>query len=173
MKALIIYDDFASAVRANVMLQHLARNADFAVQWNIKPWQIDMLKFSLTAGEALTEALDAHLIVIAGRSAKSSTFWFQGWLEHWAKCHQIEGAALALFGVGYSDGLAVSAISEFSSIARRHGLSLVFDDGRSGKDQSNFIEHSLGGQKLLASKPVKPIPDRQTVHPHACWGINE
>jgi hypothetical protein len=172
MKALIIYDDFAAAVRANVALQNSARNADFAVQWKVNPWQIDMLKFSLTAEEALTEALDAHLIVIASRSAKSSTFWFQGWLEHWAKCRQIEGAALALFGVGYSDGLAASVIREFSSIARRHGLSLIIDGGRSGKDQSNFIEHSLDGQKL-SSKPIMPIPHEQVRQAYSCWGINE
>lgn len=173
MKALIIYDDFASAMRANLALQHLARNADLAVQWNVSPWQIDMLKFSLTAEEALAEALDAHLIAIASRSAKSSTFWFQGWLEHWAKCHQIDGAALALFRVGHPEGLAASAISEFSNIARRHGLSLILDDGRSGKGQHNFIEHSLDRQKLLASKPVMPIVDEQVHHSHSCWGINE
>ena len=173
MKALIIYDDFAFAVRASAALQHSARNADFAVQWNVNPWQIDMLKFSPTAEEALVEALDAHLIVIASRNAKSSTFWFRGWLAHWAKCHQIKGAALALLGDGSFDGLAASVIDEFSSLARRHGLSLIFDNGRSGKDQSNFIEHSLDGQKLPASKPVIPIPDEQIRHPYSCWGINE
>ena len=93
--------------------------------------------------------------------------------QHCSKCHQIKGAALALLGDGNSDGLAASAINEFSSLARRHGLSLIFDNGRSGKDQSNFIEHSLDGQKLPASKPVMPIPDEQIRHPYSCWGINE
>jgi len=110
MKALIIYDDFTFAVRANVALRDSARNPDLALEWNVNPWQIDMLKFSPKAEDALTDALDAHVIVIATRSAKSSTLWFQGWLEHWGKCHQIKGAALALFGVGYADGLAAAAI---------------------------------------------------------------
>ena len=173
IKALIIYEDFDSAVRANVALQHSARNVDFAVQWNVNPWRIDLLQFSPTAEAALTDASYAHLIIIASCSGKSSAFWFQDWLEHWAKCHQIEGAALALFGVGYSDGLAASAIREFSSIARRHGLSLIFGDDRSRKEQLNFIERSLNGQKLLASKSVMPILDEQARHPHSCWGINE
>src|SRR5271170_7327872 len=160
-------------MKANVALQHSAWNAGFAVQWNVNPWQIDMLKFSPTAEDALTDALDAHLIVIASSSAKSSTFWFQSWVEHWAKCRQINGAALALLGGGSSDGLAASAIARFSSLAQHHGLSLIFDDGRSGKDQANFIEHTLDGQKLLASKPVMPIPDEQVRHPYSHWGINE
>jgi hypothetical protein len=149
MKALIIYDDFAFAVRASVALQHSARNAEYAVQWNVNPWPIDMLKFSPKAEEALTDALGAHLIVVAGRSAKSPIFWFHGWLEHWAKCHQIKGAALALFGVGCSDSLAAATIAEFSSLARRHGLSLIFDDARSRKDRSNFNAQTLGRAKIV------------------------
>src|SRR5271154_5711262 len=67
MKALIIYDDFYSAIKANASLQHSADKADLAVRWNIRPWRVDMLKFPPTADEALTEALDAHLIVLAGQ----------------------------------------------------------------------------------------------------------
>ena len=173
MKALIVYDDLAIAVRANVALRHSARNADFAVRWKVNPWQIDMLKFSPTTEEALMDALDAHLVVIARSSAKSSTFWFRGWVELWAERHQIQGAALALLGYGSSDGLPAPVIDEFSSLAQRHELSLIFDEGPRGKNQSNFIQQSLGGQKLLASKPVMPIPDEQVRHPYSHWGINE
>lgn len=173
MKALIIYDDFATVVRANVALQYSGRNADFPVQWNVNLWQIDMLKFSPTAEEALTDALAAHLIVIANSCAKSSTIWFQSWVEHWAKCRYINGAGLALLGGGGSDGLATSAIGEFSSLARRHGLSLILDDGRNEKDQSNFIEHSLDGHKPLPSAMLQPILGAQFHNSHSCWGINE
>src|SRR5271170_2880640 len=85
MKALIIYDDFYSALKANASLQHSAHKADLAVQWNIRPWRVDMLKFPPTADEALTEALDAHLIVFAGHSAQSLPFWLERWIEQWIK----------------------------------------------------------------------------------------
>src|SRR5277367_1867006 len=93
MKALVIYEDFACAEKANTALQHSAQNADVKVQWHIRPWRVDMLKFPPTAEEALTEALDAHLIVFVCRGVQSLPFWLQDWLEHWAKCRQIEDAA--------------------------------------------------------------------------------
>jgi hypothetical protein len=39
MKALIIYDDFLSATKVNTSLKYSAQNANFVVQWNIKPWR--------------------------------------------------------------------------------------------------------------------------------------
>jgi hypothetical protein len=86
---LIICDDFASAARANYVLQHSAWSVDFPVLWNVSPWRVDMLKFPPTAEEALTDALDAHLITIADLSAQSLPFRFQGWLDHWAKCRRV------------------------------------------------------------------------------------
>jgi len=173
VKALIIYDDFASALRSNVALQHSTQNVDFAVRWIVSPWRIDVLQFPSAAEEALTDALDAHLIVIAGRSAQSLSFWLQGWLEHWAKCRQIKGAALALFGVGYSDVLRAPGMLEFSSVAKQHDLRLIFDDNRNGKDQSKTAEHFLDERRLLSSATVQPILNAQIQHPHSCWGINE
>src|SRR6267378_5802818 len=106
MKALIIYDDFDSAAKANTTLQHSAHKADFTVQWNIRPWRVDLLKFPPTADEALTEALDAHLIVFAGRSAQSLPFWLERWLEQWAKHRRVKDAALAVASAGSSKAIS-------------------------------------------------------------------
>src|SRR5277367_6722934 len=126
MKALVIYDDFVCAEKANAALQHSALNANVRVQWNIRPWRVDMLKFPPTAEEALTEAMDAHLIVFVGRRVQSFPFWLQDWLEHWAKCRRIKGAALAVIGVGSIE--MMSSQSNLSQFAKRQGLSVIFDD---------------------------------------------
>jgi hypothetical protein len=65
MKTLIIYDDFASATKASATLQQSAQSPAISVQWNTKLWRLGLLKFPPTAEEALTESLDAHLIVFA------------------------------------------------------------------------------------------------------------
>src|SRR5580692_4901818 len=96
MKALIIYDNLSSFAKANAALQHSAQNADVNVLWSIRPWRVDMLKFPPTADEALTEAIDAHLIVFAGRCVQSLPFWLQDWLEQWAKYRRVEDAALGV-----------------------------------------------------------------------------
>jgi hypothetical protein len=149
MKALIIYDDFASAVKANAALQHSAQNLDFFVQWNIRPWRADMLKFTRASEAALSDATDAHLIVFAGRIAQSLPFW----LEHWAKCRQIEDAALAVYCAGSADASSIPAIPELSQFATRHGLNFIFDDNMamtpsSIEDKPSFIEGRLHEREM-------------------------
>lgn len=173
MKALIIYDDFASAARANATLQHTARNLDFTVQWSVVPWRVDMLKCPPTAQEALTEALDAHLIVLAVRHAVALPAGVVPWLERWAVLRHTFDAALAMLGGGNADAHSPSTTPELSRFAERHGLSLVFGDGRGGESQPNFLERGLDKRVLLASPTLQPAMDVQIHHPHTCWGINE
>ena len=128
MKALIIYDDFATAVKANAALQHSARYSDLIAQWNITFWRVDMLECPPSAETALTEAKDTHLIVFAGRCAQSPPFWLEHWLELWAKCRQVEDAALAVYCESGSDALSLPATLELPQFAMRHGLKVIFDD---------------------------------------------
>ncbi|HMD13377.1 MAG TPA: hypothetical protein VKI62_01985 [Bacteroidota bacterium] len=155
MKALTIYSDFTCATKVNLTLQHSAEKLDFTVQWNISPWRVDMLKFSPIAEEALTDALDAHLIVFAGHGALSFPFWLRRWVEHWAKCRQIADAALAVFCEKSADALSMPEILELSHFAARNGLNFIFGDkmvvvqfsteGRPFSIQDNLRERELIG----------------------------
>lgn len=174
MKALIIYQDFASAAKANTALQHSAQHSEVHVQWNIRPWRVDMLKFPPTADEALEDAMDAHLIVFAGCCTGSISHCLQDWLEKWADCRQIEAAALAIFGGENSDKLSAAAALHFSQFVKRHGLNVIFDD-RGVIEDSLFHAESLQNPEhckssinvqLLDTKPRDEDWFRQ-------WGINE
>jgi hypothetical protein len=170
MKALVIYDDLACAEKANAALQHSAQNANVGVQWNIRPWRVDMLKFPPTAEEALAEALDAHLIVFVGRRAQSFSFWLQDWLELWSKCRQTKDAVLAVIGVGNAEGM--SSQSELSQFARRHGLSVIFD-GHGVIEDSLLHAEPLNKPKPDVS-PFMPLTlDKRTQDSYRGWGINE
>ena len=57
MKALIIYDDFASVMKANSSLQNSAAHPDINAQWSIQPWRVDMLKFVLSRRTAHRDCL--------------------------------------------------------------------------------------------------------------------
>ncbi len=127
MKVVIIYDNIASVMEANSSLRHSAKHLDINVQWSIRPWQVDVLKFPPSADESLADAMDAHLIVLAGRCAQTFPFWLQDWLENWAKCRQIKDAALAVVSGGNPE-LPSSPQPYLSQLARRHGLSIIFDD---------------------------------------------
>src|ERR1700733_9701882 len=96
MKAVIIYEDVLSATNAKTVLQRSTHGAGTSVKWNVCPWRLDMLKVPPTAEDALTEAMDAHLIVFAGFNGQPIPSWLQDWFENWAKSRQIDGAALAV-----------------------------------------------------------------------------
>src|SRR5271167_3717228 len=177
MKALIIYDDFYSAIKANASLQHSAHKADLAVRWNIRPWRVDMLKFPPTADEALTEALDAHLIVLAGHSAQSLPFWLERWLKQWAKYRRIKDAALAVVIAGSSEALSsASAKPDLSRFARRHDLRVIFDDNITSVP-SSIEDKSPSGeshhhQRELRMSPFLPLTlDAKTRNEYRGWSI--
>ena len=174
MNALLIYQDLASAARANTALQRSARRADVGVQWNIRRWRVDLLKFPPAAEEALTDAADAHLIVFAGRCAQSFPFWLEQWLEHWAKCRRIEDPALAVFGEGSAGAPAISVTLELSQFATRHGLNFICDDTMeivpsSMADKSSFTEGRLH-ERALASITPQTL-DANTRDAYRGWSI--
>lgn len=134
MKALIIYDNFAAAAKANATLKRSTESLAFDVRWNVSPWRVDMLKFPPTAEEALTDALDAHLVVLAGRMAQPVSFWLLEWLEQWAKSRRVEEAAMAVFGVGKALNPSSSATSNVVQFVNHYGLGLFYVESNEAED---------------------------------------
>jgi hypothetical protein len=173
MKALIIYQDFASAAKANAALQRAAQNSHARVKWNIRPWQVDTLKFLPTAAKALADATDAHLIVFAGGGAQSSSHWLQDWLEQWAGRRQIQTAALAVFDTRNADKLSPAAALDLPQFAKRHGLSIIFDDRGAEEHGPLFPPGFLFDPAQSKSLILPSASDRETYDEHRGWGINE
>src|ERR1700704_2606078 len=98
IKTLIIYEGFHRVVKAIAALERAPNDADATLAWNIWPWRVDMLQFPAIAAEALIEAIEAHLIVLAGLRAQSLPVWLPDWLEQWATHRPIEDAAPAIIG---------------------------------------------------------------------------
>jgi hydrogenase maturation factor HypF (carbamoyltransferase family) len=140
MNAVIIYDEFDYATKANAMLERAAHRTDETTHWSVKPWRVDMLKLPLAAEAALSEATEAHLIVLAVRQVQ---FLLMNWLEQWAACRQIQEAALAVWGGGSADTRLARATPELSQFAGHHGLSLIFDDNMLVEDKSLMVESDL------------------------------
>jgi hypothetical protein len=178
MKALIIYQNLASAAKVNSALQRAAQHADASVQWVIRPWRMNLLKFPPATEEALADAVDAHLIVFAGGIKQSLPFWLQQWLEHWTRRRQIENAALAVFCEGIIDMLPISTTLELSDFAACHGLDFIFDDRAtvalsSSKDRSAFGEDRLQKWALPLSPILPQTMDAKLRSAYRGWGITD
>ncbi len=173
VKALIIYQDFASAAKANAILQHSTQNSDACVNWNIRPWRVDMLKFPSTAEEALGDAAEAHLIVFVGRFVGSLPFWLQHWLEHWAKCRQIQTAALAVLRGENGDALSAPATQQLSQFAKQHGLSFIVDDSLTVEAAAKFSARNVPADEARPPLTQPRLADVAIYHSYRHWGINE
>ena len=176
MKALIIYQNLASAVKVSSALQRAGQRADVSVQWIIRPWRVDLLKFPPSAEEALADAVDTHLIVFAGGIKRSLPFWLQHWLEHWTQRRQIRDAALAIFSEGIADALSISATRELLNFATCHGLDFIFDDRAtvapsSSEDRSSFSEGRLRECQLSLSLLLPQTLDTKRRDAYRGWGI--
>ncbi len=158
MKAIIIYDNFGNAVKAKAALQRCGHGAGLAAPCDIRPWRIDMLKFPIIAAETLTEAIDAHLLVFAGRTAQLLTSRLQLWLEHWAKCRRIEQAALAVFGGADAALGSSSAGANLAEFAKRHNLDFISYDGAGFVDTPQFA----AGPVFVPTLPV--FADQSGLH---------
>jgi len=128
MKALIIYDSFAAGAKASAALKHSTENLAFDVQWNVRPWRLDMLRFTPTLEQAMAEALGAHLIVLTTQTPQPLPTWLFTWLEHWAKCRHVAEATLVVFGIGKAMPFSSSTTSHLAEFAKRCGLGLLFVD---------------------------------------------
>jgi len=169
MKAVIIYDDSACAAKAKAMLEKASSRMEEATLWDVEPWRLDLLNLSPTAAKALTDTTDAHLIVLALRPARALPTWLLDWLEQWVTHRHVEEAALAVFGHGNGNAPSPPAISELSRFALRHGLSFIFDDSGSARDESAFFARDQHERDAPVTPTPQPIVD--DAYPH--WGINE
>jgi len=143
MNVVIIYDQFDFALNAKAILERVVHWTDEAMHCRVKPWRVDMLKLPPTAAAALAEAAEAHLIMFAVRQVRHHLLWLVDWLERWARCRQVQDAALAVWDEGNADIRPARAAPELSQFAARHGLSLIIHDNALVEHKSSMFASDL------------------------------
>lgn len=125
MKALIIYQNFASAIKANTALQNLKLPADAGADWEVVPVRMEMLKLPPTATQALMAAMDVHIVLFVGAFSQSLPSWVLDWLQRWAAVRQVKDAVVAVNAGAYGDAPALPVIRALREFAGERGLSFI------------------------------------------------
>lgn len=172
-RALIIYDNFYFAAKANAIFQGDAHEADAGPQWDVKPWRLDGLTLSSEAALALAEAADARLIVFAGPRAQSLPFWLADWLEKWIACCRVLDAAFAVVGGKNGEVLTMPARPELRRFARKHGLSFVINERLAAGDRPKLVAFANFKVELPGFQKHRSPMAAPTYSSHRDWGINE
>jgi hypothetical protein len=173
LKAAVIYDDFDFAVRAAALLERVAIRADEAMNWDIKPWRLDVLQEPSLADAALDETADADVIVVALRKTPSHPDELMNWLESWAMKLQTEDPAMMVF-CPEKNAAPTPLWHELKEFAEWR--SLHFMGSCNLRDDWNAMEfvHRLWQWKQ-PPQPVVPTLESfaESAHPSGHWGINE
>ena len=174
MDAVIIYDDRMLAAKALTSLTSATQHVDETLQWNAKPWRLDILMLSLDADAALEDAATAHLIVLAIQRIDNCSPSLLDWLEKWATRRHVPEAALAMLDAdGFGEMLSASVSPELSRFASRHGLSLIVGGVNPVEQESAAFAHDLREHTILAAPNLARVAGEQTATAYRSWGINE
>jgi hypothetical protein len=86
LKALVIYEDLATALRAKHSLGQLCEQLSPEAEVHIRLWRLDLLNQPLLAEQAAIEAATSDLIVLSlhrGQELRGEACgWLARWLEH-------------------------------------------------------------------------------------------
>jgi hypothetical protein len=158
MNAIIFYENATNAIQAKTLFERAAHRADFALQWLIKPWRLDMLSAPLAADMAMRDALDAHLILFGLLNPRCFPSFLSAWLENWAARRRVQNAALAVWDFGNGDVLSGVVAPELSRFAENYGLSFIL--GNPGQSEvSRFARPRLDSTPNRWARPLTaPIP---------------
>jgi hypothetical protein len=174
MNAVVIYEERETARRANALLQRASARADAATRWSVKPWRLDLLEWGPLGQEALRDATEAHLMLLAlGSEPEELPHPLLDWLEMWARCRQVQGAALAVFNGGSGDALSSSATPVLSEFAQRHGLSLILGEVDPRDDISPGLWEDLREREVAQTPTMTHILEQVSARDYHHWGINE
>jgi len=171
MKALIIYRDVASAIRAKATLQSLRPSPGVAVRCEVRPWRVDMLEFPACATEALIEATDAHLILFTGGFPGPLPFWLMDWLGRWAGVRQVKDAALAATAGTNGNCLSPIMRSVLHQFALEHDLHFITGAKFAHEAERQFCEDTKETE-VPWIQSIRPIYT-PVFEPYQHWGINE
>jgi hypothetical protein len=170
LKAAVIYDDFDYAARTATLLERAAVHAGEAMQWDVKPWRLDLLKPSSLAAAALDETVDADLIVVALCQTHRLSDELMEWLEQWAAHRQIGDAAMMGLCPEETAG-SRSSWNRLKTFAEWQGLLFLGHHNVPNDAESADIAHQLWQRKQPVGPALRWPLDSKRAPRH--WGINE
>lgn len=173
MNAVIIYEKSDAAKKASALLKRSSEWVDGRAQWSVKPWRADLLHWPPLAREALRDAAEAHLLVLAMSGNVALSPGLLNWLEGWARCRQVQDAALAVLGGGSGDTLAATATPELADFAQRHGLSCLLGDASPPEEESARPWKDLHKRQVAQTATLVHTLEQAPTGYYQSWGINE
>jgi hypothetical protein len=128
LKAVIICNDTVFAAEAVALLRKVGAHGDLMVAWDIKCWPLNALSDSALGTNALSDSLDAHLIVLPATRARLVPPRVSKWLRTWAEQRLVPDAALGFLRERGDSRSLQTLSSELKAIVQQHGVKMVIGE---------------------------------------------
>jgi hypothetical protein len=171
IKALIIYDDVECAKRAISILRRTSLLSSVPSQWEFKPWRADILSLPTAGKEALKEAVDADIIVLADLSGHGLRSGLMNWLQCWTARRTSTEPALVLTHAASSS----EPSQEFFNFATQNDLDLIVEANQVGLEQlvDALVEPTVESPAYPSSDQLLVMQPGSSKNSYRYWGINE
>ena len=112
-EVVLTYQDFHCGIRAKEFFDRLVRDHGSFFRFLCHLWRFDFLSAPELSSQAIAEAVNADMIVIAARAQAELPALAKAWIERWRREPRTPGALVALLdGVGLSSS-SVSAVCTY------------------------------------------------------------
>jgi hypothetical protein len=112
-EVVLTYQDFHCGLRAKEFFNRLVRDHGSLFRFLCHLWRFDFLSAPELSGQAIAEAVNADMIVIAARAQAELPALAKAWIERWRREPRTSGALVALL-----DGLQTSSASTVCTYLR-------------------------------------------------------
>jgi hypothetical protein len=174
LRVSIIYEDFASGVRAKACLDRLARNLNVETSaFSIRLWSFGSLSEPGARSLAAREAANFEMIFVATRGSGEPPATVKGWINEWLQFREAQPCALAVMpdeaGQRHTGGTAL--LRYLTSVANAGGLDLVHPFGDPPARPTSRTVRDIAHRAINASPLLEGIVDDWQSYSHS--GINE
>jgi hypothetical protein len=174
LRVSIIYEDFASGLRAKDCLDRMTRHLDVGPDiFSVRLWSFNYLSDPDLRNQAAKEAQDFEIIFLATRGSGEPPASVKNWMTEWLKHRDARPCALAIMPdeqwQKHPGGTAL--LKYISRVADSAGLDLVCPPVEPAEQPSGHTIRQIVRRAINSSPLLEGIVDDWQSYTHS--GINE
>jgi hypothetical protein len=169
----MIYEDFATGLRAKQTFDHLIRELGSKFVFHSKLWKLDILQLPHCGKIAAADVRVADLIIIAAHGRTGFPAGVKSWIDRWLATVRPRPRALVSLVDDRTETLTNSSTTcaYLREVAARGRMDYFGRESDPPNQEAGFPFEKLCKQADRKSLMMQEIL-RQTT-PHTRWGINE
>jgi hypothetical protein len=165
----IIYEDFATGIRAKEWLDRLRRQMDQDIEFEVELWRFDLLPASSFREDAATDAAAADMIILSAHRSDDLPASVRAWMNRWLSLKDDRSTAFVL--LLDESGRNSPLLADLQSVAQKAGLALFYQFCGTRRFDAGLNIDRLTERAERSSVVLEEIL-RQS-HLPVRWGIND